>query len=94
MQLFRGISCTIEPPNKGHFGDSINSAGLSIVERSSSSRRFSIFGNYKEGNIWGPEAVERSNIQCPFLGGSIIGGSTVYNFVGCCLPYIEAVDSI
>ena len=28
--------CTVEPPNKGHFGGSINSADLSFVERFSS----------------------------------------------------------
>ena len=66
----------------------INSAVLSLVERSSSSQRFSIiYGKYREGNILGPEEVHvslvcnfvvRTNIQCPFLGGFIIGGSTVY----------------
>ena len=39
-----------------------------------------MYGNYREDNILGPKVVslvERSNIQCPFLGGSTIGGSTV-----------------
>ena len=31
---------SVEPPNKGHFGDNINSAVVSFVERLSSSRRF------------------------------------------------------
>ena len=31
---------TVEPPNKGHFGDNINSAVVSFVERLSSRRRF------------------------------------------------------
>ena len=35
-------SCTVEPPNKGYSEDNINLAGLSHVERSSSSQRFSI----------------------------------------------------
>ena len=45
------------------------------------------YENYREGNILGPEAVslvERSSIQCPFLGGSTVRGSTqstVYNIV-------------
>ena len=30
----------VEPPNKGHIGDNINSAVVSFVERLSSSRRF------------------------------------------------------
>ena len=30
------FGCTIEPPNKGHFGDDINSADLLFVERLSS----------------------------------------------------------
>ena len=69
-------SITVEPPNKGHFGNNINSAGLSLVERMSSSRRFSLlYGNYREGNILGPKAVspiERSNIKRPFLTGSTV----------------------
>ena len=39
---------TVEPPNKGHFGNNINSAVLSLVERLSSSRRFTMYGNYRE----------------------------------------------
>ena len=34
------VVITMEPPNKGHFGDNINSAVLSFVERFPSSRRF------------------------------------------------------
>ena len=34
---------TVEPPNKGHFGDNINSAFVSFVERLSSSRRFKMY---------------------------------------------------
>ena len=33
-------SNTVEPSNKGHFGDNINSDVLSFVERLSSLRRF------------------------------------------------------
>ena len=31
-------TCTVEPPNKGHVGDNINSAVLSFIERLSSCR--------------------------------------------------------
>ena len=34
---------TVEPPNKGHFGDNINSAVVSFVESLSSSRRFKMY---------------------------------------------------
>ena len=34
---------TVEPPNKGHFGDNINSAVVSFVERLSSCRRFKMY---------------------------------------------------
>ena len=34
---------TVEPPNKGHLGDNINSAVLSFVERLFSSRRFKMY---------------------------------------------------
>ena len=37
------LEITVEPPNKGHFGDNINSAVLSFVERLSSSRRFKMY---------------------------------------------------
>ena len=39
-----------------------------------------MYGNYMDSNILGLEAVslvERSNIQCPFLGVSFVRGSTV-----------------
>ena len=58
----------------------INSAVLSFIERLFSSRRFSMHSNYRENDFWGPwvvSSIERSNIQCPFLGGSTTGGSTV-----------------
>ena len=42
ISKFRNLY-TVEPPNKGHFGDSINSAVLSFVERLSSSRRFKMY---------------------------------------------------
>ena len=70
-EMTRCIHNTVKPLNKRHFGDNINSAVLSL------SRRFLMYGNY---NILGLEAVslvERSNIQCPFLGVSFIRGSTV-----------------
>ena len=40
-----------------------------------------MYGNYMDSNILGLETVslvERSNIQCPFLGVSFIRGSTVH----------------
>ena len=33
----------VKPPNKGHFGNNINSSLLSFVERLSSSRRFKMY---------------------------------------------------
>ena len=42
----------VEPPNKGHFVDNINSADVSLVERLSSSRRFKMYWNYRESNFW------------------------------------------
>ena len=42
---------SVKPLNKGHFGDNINSAVLSFMERVSSSRRFSIYWNYRESNF-------------------------------------------
>ena len=48
--VFRpSIVLSVEPPNKGHFGDNINSAVVSFVERLSSSRRFK---NYREKKFW------------------------------------------
>ena len=38
-----GNEATVEPPNKGHFGNNINSSLLSFVERLSSSRRFKMY---------------------------------------------------
>ena len=45
------IRSAVEPLNKGHFGDNINSAVLFFMERLSSSQRFSMYGNYREGSI-------------------------------------------
>ena len=39
-----------------------------------------MYWNYRESNFLGPLAMSfivRSNIQCPFFGGSTVGGSTV-----------------
>ena len=80
LRLLSLKNYTVKLPNKGHFGDNINSAVLSLVERLSPSRRFLMYGNYMDSNVLGLEAVslvERSNIQCPFLGVSFIRGSTV-----------------
>ena len=37
------VHTTVKPPNKGHFGNNINSSLLSFVERLSSSRRFKMY---------------------------------------------------
>ena len=42
------LQCTVEPPNKGHFGNNINSAIVSLIEKLSSSRRFSMNRNYRK----------------------------------------------
>ena len=44
---------TVEPLNKGHFGNNIISAVVSFVERLSSSRRFKMYENYMETNYLG-----------------------------------------
>ena len=43
VQQFNTEVCTVEPPNKGHVGDSITSLVLSFAERLSSSRRLSLY---------------------------------------------------
>ena len=81
-------SYTVEPPNKGHFGNNIiNSAVLSLIERFSSSQWFSMDRKYKEWQFLGSQTVspiERTNIQYPFLRGSFIRGSTVPLITGKC----------
>ena len=94
---------TVEPPKDSLGTIIINSAILSLVERLSSFRRFSMYRNYGEWHyyrcpLWrgcllfggshciaamgmvllSVSLVERSNIQCPFLGGSFVRGSTVF----------------
>ena len=70
----------MEPPNKGHVGDNINSAVLFFIERLSSfrgSKCTKAIGHV----ILRPRTVsfvERFIIQCPYFGGSTTGGSTVY----------------
>ena len=49
------VACSaVEPLNKGHVGDNINSAVVSFVyiERLSLSRRFKMYQNYREANFW------------------------------------------
>ena len=49
-------TCTVEPPNKGHFGNNIiNSAVLSLIERLSSSRRFLVNRTIGNGSFWDPK---------------------------------------
>lgn len=77
--------CTVEPPNKGHFGDNTHSAGLSLVERLPSCPKFSMHGICRESNnIVGPEEVFlveslRSNIQRHFSEGPL---SETYQVAG------------
>ena len=64
-----------------YVGDNINLHALSLVERLSSSRRFKLYCYYRDTRIFGSHelsSVERFIIQCPFLGGSTIGGFTAY----------------
>ena len=75
----------VEPPNKGHVGDNINSAVVSFVERLSS------FGGSKCIRTIGKQIfVERSIILCPYLGGSTIGGSTVHTVACLILTFLSA----
>ena len=69
----------MEPLNKGHVEDNINSAILSFIERLSSfrgSKCTKIIGHTILG-LRTVSYVERFIIQCPYFGGSTIGGSTV-----------------
>ena len=45
---------TVEPPNKGHVGDNINSAVVSFVERLSSFGGSECFRNIIGKQFWGP----------------------------------------
>ena len=71
----------MEPPNKRHVGDNINSAVLSFIERLSSFRGSEctkpighvIFGT--SNSLLCREVL--IIIKCPHFGGSTIGGSTV-----------------
>ena len=61
------------------FGDNINSAVLSFVERLSFSRRFKLYWKYREANFWnlGLCRLLRGILYCiPISGGSTIKGST------------------
>ena len=40
---YRSQNSTVEPLNKGHVGDNLNSAVVSFVERLSSSRKFKMY---------------------------------------------------
>ena len=78
--LTRYIQYTVEPPNKGHIGDNINSAVVSFVEKLSSfggSKCIRTIGKQVFGTLNCVLCIERSIILCPYLGGSTIGGSTV-----------------
>ena len=67
----------MEPPNKGHVGDNINSAVLSFIERLSSYRGSECTKTIGHVIFGTSSSVERFIIQCPYFGGSTIGDSTV-----------------
>ena len=72
---------TVEPLNKGHIGDNINSAVFPFIERLSSFRGPKCSKTIGHVIFLGPRTVsfeERFIIQCPYFGGSTIGGSTVH----------------
>ena len=67
----------MEPLNKGHVGDNINSAISSFIERLSSSRGSKCtktIGHVIVGTSNSVQArfVERFIIQCPYFGGSTV----------------------
>ena len=68
------ILITVEPPNKGHVGDNINSAVLSLIERLSSLRGSKCTKTIRHV-ILGPRTMSIVERLCP---GSTIGGSTAY----------------
>ena len=74
------VIVTVEPPNKGHFGNDLNY----IARKTSSIGRFqNIVGIIL--HLKSPISfVERYNIiiMCPYLGKSTIRGSTVYKHEG------------
>ena len=69
----------MKPLSNGHFGTNINSSRLSPVKRLSSlrgSNHIILIGEIKFGYLV-LSIVERYLIQCPFIGGSSLRGSTV-----------------
>ena len=48
---------TVNPLNKGHVRDNINSHAFSLVDRLSSSRRFKLYCYYRETKFSGPRTV-------------------------------------
>ena len=68
----------MEPLNKGHFGDSINSADLFFVERFSSLGGSKCYCRNYTGAI-SRVLCKRFVILCPYLGESTIGVFTVEN---------------
>ena len=74
-QLKIAFLTSVEPPRKGHFGTNINSSGYRGCPLLRGSNR--IFGDLVLS------IVERYLIQCPFLGGSSLRGSTVVSVTSC-----------
>ena len=62
-------SSTVEPPSKGHIGDSIRY-----------NREVVLFSEAIYSEPQAVSFVERSIIPCPHLRGSTIGGSTVHDY--------------
>ena len=65
----------MEPPNKGHVGDNINSAVLSSIERLSSFRGSKCTKTIGNAIFGTSSSVLYREV---YFGGSTIGGSTVY----------------
>ena len=73
------LLCTVEPLNRGHVGDNINSAILSFIERLSSFRGSQCpIGKIIFGTSNSVLCREVYYTQCPYFGGSTIRGSTVF----------------
>ena len=76
---------TVEPLNKIYVGDNIiNSAVLSFIKRSSSSRGSQCIRtiNFRKSNFWDLEhcplhCLQRFTIQCHYYRGSTIGRSII-----------------
>ena len=78
-------NATVEPLNKGHFGDNINSAVLSFIERLSSFRGSNCTKTIGHVIFGTSNSVLCREAHCPYFGGSTIGGSTVFYTLHDCM---------